>query len=69
MLKIMPANSRKAGFMNSDKAAVQRSRADGHIVGFQRIEKLWRFFDRRGEVGIGEKHDFGRALPASRDER
>jgi len=42
--------------MDGYEAAIERPRANGHIVGLECVQKSWRFFNRRGEVGIREEH-------------
>src|SRR5438552_3473981 len=46
----------KRRFVDINKIAVQRARADGKIVLLERREQLVSFFDRSGEIGIGEKN-------------
>src|SRR5713226_10253874 len=51
----------EAGFMNRDQASVDGPRADGQIVLLQCLNELVGFFNRRGKIGVREKHN-----PASR---
>src|SRR5580698_771700 len=42
--------------MDGDEAAVESPRAYRHIERLQGVNKFWRLFDGRGEVGIREEH-------------
>jgi len=47
----------KGGLPDGNQTAVQRARANSHIVIGKRGEELVRFFNRRRQIRVGKQHD------------